>query len=99
MRQGTSGVWVTETKNKIEIGYEDYGVSEFGGGNFECTYTLIDKDAIKFRDELSKLYSGTLKEMVCSAFGSEFSDQTFVVFCKNFGIKYSKSTWTGGRDL
>ncbi len=45
MRKGTSGVWVQETESKIEIGYEDYGVCCFDG-DFECTYTLIDKKSI-----------------------------------------------------
>lgn len=96
MRKGTSGVWVTETENEIKIGYEDYGVSEFGGRNFECTYTLRAEDAAKFRNALRTAYSGTLKEMVCKAFGEEFHDVAFINFCNDFGIEYSKTTWSSG---
>lgn len=35
MREGTSGLWVTQKDGKISIGYEDHGVSEFGGGDFK----------------------------------------------------------------
>ena len=41
MREGTSGFWLTEQDGMISIGYEDYGVSEFGGGDFEKTYYLL----------------------------------------------------------
>ncbi len=96
MRKGTSGVWVNESDNKIQIGYVDYGVSEFGGGDFECTYTLTDEHAIKFRSELAKAFIGPLKEAVRIVFGKNFDDNLFVKFCEKNGIKYSKSTWSSG---
>ena len=34
MREGTSGFWVEQKNGKITIGYEDYGVTEFGGRDF-----------------------------------------------------------------
>lgn len=95
MREGTSGVWVNETEEKIQIGYEDYGVSLFGGGDFECTYTLTGENAIKFRNELAKLFVGPLEEAVRIVFGENFNDSLFAEFCKKNNIEYSKSTWTG----
>ena len=59
MREGTSGFWVTETDGGIQIGYEDYGVSAFGGGNFERTYTLNKDNAQAFVSALKKEYDGT----------------------------------------
>lgn len=96
MRQGTSGVWVADTKNKIQIGYEDYGVGMFGGGDFECTYTLTDENAKKFREQISKIHNGSLEQAVRAVFGENFSDSLFVEFCKKNDIEYSKSTWTSG---
>ena len=54
MREGTSGFWVEEKDNKISIGYEDYGVSQFGGGDFEKTYYLYEENSEKFVSELQK---------------------------------------------
>lgn len=96
MRKGTSGVWVNESDNKIQIGYEDYGVSEFGGGDFECTYTLTDEHAIKFRSELAKAFIGPLEEAVRIVFGENFNDNLFTEFCRKNNIEYSQSTWTSG---
>ena len=95
MREGTSGFWVEEKDNKISIGYEDYGVSQFGGGDFEKTYYLDEGNSEKFVSELQKEYQGSLEEMIEAAFGREFSDPKFWDFCKKHGIKYSSSTWSG----
>lgn len=95
MREGTSGFWVTEKDGKISIGYEDYGVSHFGGGDFEKTYYLDEENSKKFVSELKKSYHGSLKEMIEAAFGRGFDDSKFWDFCRAHMIKYSSSTWSG----
>ena len=96
MREGTSGVWVTKKDGVISIGYEDYGVSEFGGGDFEKTYYLDKENAKKFEIALKKKYFfGSLKSKVKKAFGENFRDPDFWKFCKENGIKYTYSTWSG----
>ena len=95
MREGTSGFWVTEADGRISIGYEDYGVSQFGGGCFEKTYYLDEENSKMFVSELKKMYQGSLKEMIEAAFGRGFNDSEFWEFCRNHGIKYSSSTWSG----
>ena len=95
MREGTSGFWVEVKNNKISIGYEDYGVSRFGGGDFEKTYYLDEDNSKKFVSELQKEYSGSLEKMIEAAFGRGFSDPKFCDFCRNHGIEYSSSTWSG----
>ena len=95
MREGTSGVWVTKNSSGISIGYEDYGVSQFGGGCFEKTYYLNRENSEKFISALKKEYSGSLKKMIESAFGKGFNDPVFWDFCKKNGIEYSYSTWSG----
>ncbi len=95
MREGTSGALVTESDGKITIEYVDFGVSEFGGGNFEKTYYLDKENSKKFATELKKEYKGSLKEMIEAAFGKNFNDSNFWDFCKKHGIQYSSSTWSG----
>jgi hypothetical protein len=94
MREGTSGFWVEDKDNKISIGYEDYGVSQFGGGDFEKTYYLDEENSKKLVYELQKEYQGSLEEMIEAAFGRGFSDPKFWDFCKKHGIVYSSSTWS-----
>ena len=95
MREGTSGFWVTQNANEIHIGYADYGVSQFGGGDFERTYSMNEENSNKFVAALEQEYQGALEEMIEAAFGREFSDQKFWNFCKKHGIMYSSSTWSG----
>ncbi|MBQ8319963.1 MAG: hypothetical protein IJX81_03690 [Clostridia bacterium] len=95
MREGTSGFWVTKTKGQISIGYEDYGVSEFGGGDFEKTYYFNKENSKKFLLALKKEYKGSLEKMIETAFGKNFNDPLFWEFCKKHGIEYSSSTWSG----
>ena len=95
MREGTSGFWVEQKNGGISIGYEDYGVSEFGGGDFERTYYLDEENSEKFVAELKKEYKGSLEKMIEAAFGKNFSDRLFWDFCKKHGIEYSSSTWSG----
>ena len=95
MREGTSGFWTTQNDGKITIGYEDYGVSQFGGGDFERTYFLDKENSRKFVEALSRKYKGSLDDMIEAAFGKNFNDPAFWDFCKNNGIEYSSSTWSG----
>ena len=95
MREGTSGFWVEIKDDGISIGYEDYGVSEFGGGDFERTYYIKGENAERFISALQKEYVGTLEEMIEAAFGKSFNDPAFWDFCKKNGIEYSSSTWSG----
>ena len=95
MREGTSGFWVEERENGLSIGYEDYGVSEFGGGDFEKTYRLDQENAQKFVTALKREYSGTLNEMIEAAFGASFHEPAFWDFCERNDIQYSFSTWIG----
>ncbi len=95
MREGTSGFWVTQAEEKISIGYEDYGVSQFGGGDFERIYSMDKENSKRFLVALQKEYKGSAEEMIEAAFGKNFSDSAFWAFCKKNGIEYSTSTWSG----
>jgi len=93
MRNGTSGFWLEEYNGGIRIGYEDYGVSEFGGSDFEKTYCLDKENSEKLRAALSEEYTGTFEEMIEAAFTRNFSDRLFEDFCQTRNIKYSSFTW------
>ncbi len=95
MREGTSGFWVTKAKGMITIGYVDYGVSEFGGGDFEKTYYLDKENSKRFVSALKKKHRGSLEKMIEAAFGKGFRDPDFWDFCKENGITYTSSTWSG----
>lgn len=95
MREGTSGFWVTKTNGSIAIGYADYGVSQFGGGDFEKTYYLDRENTKRFISALKKEYRGSLEKMIEAAFGRNFNDPQFWDFCKKNGIVYTSSTWSG----
>ena len=95
MRESTSGFWVTEEDGRISIGYADYGVSEFGGGDFERTYYLDEENSKKFLAALRKEHRGSLCQMIEAAFGRGFCDSKFWDFCKINSIEYSSSTWSG----
>ncbi|MBQ7225118.1 MAG: hypothetical protein IJX02_00785 [Clostridia bacterium] len=94
MREGTSGFWINKIDGAISIGYEDYGVSQFGGGCFEKTYYLNKENSKKFLSALKKEYKGTLREMVETAFGKNFNDPLFWDFCKKNEITFTSSTWS-----
>lgn len=95
MREGTSGFWVEKKRGEISIGYEDYGVSEFGGGDFEKTYYLNKENSKKLVRALKREHRGSLEKMLEAAFGRSFNDSEFWEFCKREGIEYSSSTWSG----
>ena len=95
MREGTSGFWFTQTDGRISIGYADYGVSQFGGGDFEKTYYLDRENSEKLLNALQETYQGSPEEMIKAAFGKNFNDPLFWAFCKEHGIEYSSSTWSG----
>ena len=90
----TSGIYVTEKADgTIELFFCDYGVEEFGGHDYECTYKFDKENSDKFRIALSNNYSGSLKEMVIAAFTKDFSVPVFYNFCKEYDITFEKSVW------
>ena len=99
MRKGTSGFWLKEKDDgSISIGYEDYGVSEFGGGDYEQTYDLDIENTLKLKRVLQTTYNGSLEEMIEAAFGKEFSDKKFWSICKENNIEYTQSSWISDGD-
>ncbi|MBO7304780.1 MAG: hypothetical protein J6V09_06125 [Clostridia bacterium] len=72
-----------------------YGVSQFGGGDFEKNYYLNKENSKKFVAALKKEYRGSLDKMIEAAFGRTFNDPDFYKFCKKHGVEYSSSTRSG----
>ena len=97
MREGTSGFGLNEKQDgSISIEYVDYGVSQFGGCEFEKTYTLDSDNTTKLKLALQSTYKGSLRKMIEEAFGRGFDDGNFLTFCKENNIQYSSSSWTSG---
>ena len=101
MRKGTSGLLFTQNDNgSIRVEVVDYGVSEFGGGDWESWYELDKQNADALYSELSKLQSGSFKDMlnaqfgVDTEFGRDFDIPKFTAFCNERGIEYSHFTWS-----
>lgn len=90
----TSGIQVTEKEDgTIELFFMDFGVEEFGGHDYECTYKFDKENSDKFRSALGKLYNGTLEEMVIAAFTKDFSVSKFNDFCIANDIDYQRTVW------
>ena len=88
----TSEVKVTEKEDgTIELFFANRNIDAIGGGDFICTYKFDDENSARFRSELTKLYSGSLQEMVEEAFTERFNLYDFYVFCKKHGIVFDKS--------
>ncbi len=92
-RRGTSGmIFELNNDGTLRVGYEDYGVDFFGGGDFECYYTFerdcVDKLCVALgtdRDGLEK----TLGEFV----GEDFDSPRLEKLCKDNDITYSRMTY------
>lgn len=94
MREGTSGLLFTQNEDgSIRLQAVDYGVAEFGGGDWESWYNLTKENADRLFHELKKLHNGDLKEMLIEEFGKTFEMCEFEQFCKAHGIKYEHHSW------
>ncbi|MBQ7624945.1 MAG: hypothetical protein IJS65_06705 [Clostridia bacterium] len=90
----TSGIDVTENDDgTVELFFCDFDVEMLGGSDYECTIKFDRENSEKFRNVLSKRYSGSLEEMVVAAFTSNFSVPVFEDFCKKNGIVFDRSVW------
>ena len=90
----TSGVLTSfDEKGGLRVEYVDYGVSEFGGGDFQSIYDLDKQNADKLAAHLNSLGYGDVKEGLEALFGKKFSDDGFCALCKKLGIKYEHFTW------
>lgn len=94
MREGTSGLLFSENADgSIRVEVIDFEVEEFGGHDWESWYDLDKVNAEHLFAELSKLNSGTKKEMLITAFGETFEMGEFEKFYKERNIRYSHGSW------
>ena len=95
MRADTSGLLFTQNKDgSIRVEVIDYEVEEFGGHDWESWYDLTKENADILYNELRKLHSGDLKEMLIAEFGETFKTIEFEKFCNEHNIIYSHMTWS-----
>lgn len=94
MRKDTSGLMFTQNDNgSIIVEVCDYGVSEFGGGDWEGRFDINKENAEKLYAELCKLHKGSFEEMLIAEFDKSFHITEFIRFCKEHDIKYYYSSW------
>ncbi len=85
---------VTKKKKSLTIGWTDCGVEEFGGGDYECYYTIYGKDVKVFEKALRAKYEGSLLEQCVQAFGENGSSNAVEAFFEENGIAYDRQVWS-----
>ncbi len=75
------------------IGYEDYGVACFGGGDYEANYTLDRENTELLVRKLSAGHTGTLRQMLEEEFGACREKKSFQMWLDANGIRYELFTW------
>ena len=95
-RKGTSELLLTEnTDGSLRVEYVDYGVSMFGGGDYEVWYTIEKESADKLREYLHKRYgAGKLEEQLKKEFGKDLSEKKFRKICDKLGVEMERNSWT-----
>lgn len=95
MREATSGLLFTKNRDgSIRVEAVDYGVAEFGGGEWESWYDLTKENAALLYAALKKLHRGTFRQKLIKQFGESFNMPQFEAFCKEHGITYEHMTWS-----
>ena len=86
--------FVTDKGNALIVGYEDYDVEVFGGGDYEVTYLLDKENRIKlFQVLTSEGHSGNLSNMVLNHFGLSLEKESFSDYCSRHGIVFQQHVW------
>ncbi len=84
---------VSKARGKLVVGWTDCAVEEFGGGDYECYYTICGKDVKAFKKALKAKYKGNLLEQCVQAFGKNGNSNAVESFCKENNIAYQKQVW------
>ena len=95
----TSGLLLIENNDgSLEIGYNDYNVEFFGGGDYDVSYTIEKKDAIILKEYLSTKHKGTLKEMLICEIGKNMSEIKFKKLLNTLNICPRRDSWISFDD-
>lgn len=78
-----------------ELGYEDYGVDVFGGGDIEVMYRLDKRNFKYFKQFLEEEQNEPIHKAVVSAFGRNFDSMKFEEYCKRHDLEFSKNVHIG----
>ena len=100
MRKDTSGLLLYENADgSMELGYCDYGVGEFNGGDYDVTYRIDKGNADKLREYFSKKKGGSLKEKMVAEFGKNLSEEKLRKALKKLGVDYIRDSWVSFSDF
>lgn len=100
MRKGTSGLLLYESRDGgMEIGYCDYGVGFFGGGDYDVTYRIDKENANKLREHFGGKKGKRLKEKMIAEFGENLSEEKLLKALKELGVEYIRDSWVSFSDM
>ncbi len=77
----------------LRVGYEDYGVEFFGGGDFECYYDF-DKESVDALCAALSTGRKKLEKALGDFVGDDFDSSKFEKLCKDNDITYSRMTYS-----
>ena len=93
----SSGVWIFESPDgELIIGVTDYGVDDFDGEDWEWSATFDKKNAEILINSLKEEFGDglSLKEMLSTKFGANFSTTEFTSYCNSLKLVYEiKRMW------
>lgn len=97
MKENTSGILTAENADgSLVLGYIDYGVEFFGGGDYEVTIALDADNAKLLKASLADIPGESLKEKLEKVFTAKFDENKFERFCGRNGIVFRRSSWVSG---
>lgn len=92
----TSGLLFTQNPDgTAEIGYEDYGVEFFDGGDIEVRYHLDKKNFKYFKQFIEEEQNEPISKALVSVFGKNFDSMKFEEYCKRHDLEFSKNVHIG----
>ena len=85
---------ISDEGDALKVGYEDYSVDTFNGGDCEVTYTLNKENRDKLHAALAaEGLSGSLTDMITERFGLSMEKESFSIFCQSHQIEYELHVW------
>lgn len=91
----TSGILLEEKADgSIQVGYVDYNVGFFGGGDYESFYNLDKDNAERLRTYLRELGFFDLRKGLTAVVGENFNDKKFQDCCKEANVQYQHTSWS-----
>ena len=84
---------IRDTGDFLSVSYEDIGVEEFGGADYEVNYALDGENRLKLKKALAADgCRGKLSAMILEHFGEYLDKDSFCGYCDDRRIRYELNT-------